>query len=108
MVYSQAQPLKPVAVYVITDGEPDDRQDVIRALTECRDRMSRTRYGAKAVGFQFAQVSHWCCFQEVMVYLPVIICQLWWRCYRRLEETRMLLRTWSPWITTLLRVILWM
>jgi hypothetical protein len=64
MVYSQPRLVKPVSVYVITDGEPDDRADVLRALVECRDRMSRTPFGARAVGFQFAQVSQPWCYQR--------------------------------------------
>lgn len=57
---AQANSLKkPVYVIVITDGEPNSRQEtelVGSSIMQARNELARTRYGADALSLQFAQV----------------------------------------------------
>jgi len=49
---------KPVLIIAITDGAPagEDRYAVVKSITDATRELARTRYGADAVSFQFAQV----------------------------------------------------
>lgn len=47
---------KPVLVIVVTDGAPDNKYDVRNAVLNAKSTLSNTKYGPKAVAFQFAQV----------------------------------------------------
>ncbi|KAI9002540.1 hypothetical protein DFJ74DRAFT_760337 [Hyaloraphidium curvatum] len=47
---------KPVLVITITDGIPDSETDVFNAIKRAKADLAKTRYGAGAVAFQFAQV----------------------------------------------------
>lgn len=47
---------KPVLVIIVTDGEPDSKNDVVSAIMTTKNDIAQTKYGAKAVSFQFAQV----------------------------------------------------
>ena len=49
MVYSQSALSKPALIITITDGEPDNRDEVLNVITACKERMARTVLGAKAV-----------------------------------------------------------
>jgi len=47
---------KPVLVLVVTDGAPDNKGDVVNAVASVGRTLGSTKYGTKAVAFQFAQV----------------------------------------------------
>ncbi len=47
---------KPVLIFIITDGQPDSRLDVVNAITEAKKIASNSMYGPKAIAFQFGQV----------------------------------------------------
>ncbi|KAI8808122.1 hypothetical protein BJ742DRAFT_772442 [Cladochytrium replicatum] len=49
---------KPVLIIIITDGEPvgEPRDKLVRVLTSTKETLSRSRYGAGAIGIQIAQV----------------------------------------------------
>ena len=47
---------KPVLVIVITDGAPDNKYEVRNAVMTAKSTLGETKYGSKAVSFQFAQV----------------------------------------------------
>jgi hypothetical protein len=50
------QPLqKPVVIYIITDGQPDNKEEVRQVIQECKNFVSQ-RYSEHAVSFMFAQV----------------------------------------------------
>ncbi len=47
---------KPVLVFVITDGDPDSRSDVVDAIRGAKTAATKSKYGEFAVAFAFAQV----------------------------------------------------
>lgn len=62
-IFSTIKPLvskneieKPIIVLSITDGNPDDKQDVIKNILEIRNFFSSTKYGANSVSFGFSQI----------------------------------------------------
>lgn len=55
---SSNQLSKPVLVICITDGEPDDEKDVFKAIQRGRSHLAKTRYGPKAVVYEFCQVGN--------------------------------------------------
>lgn len=60
-VYSKArenQLNKPVMVYVITDGVPDNKSDVRDNIYKCKEWLKQTSYGKSAVNIMFAQVGN--------------------------------------------------
>jgi hypothetical protein len=46
---------KPIVIYIITDGQPDNKEDVRQVIQECKSFVS-SRYSEHAVSFMFAQV----------------------------------------------------
>ena len=60
-VYAKArknQLTKPVMVYIITDGVPDNKQEVKDNIHKCKEWLSQTGYGKSAVNIMFAQVGN--------------------------------------------------
>lgn len=60
-VYSKArknQLTKPVMVYIITDGVPDNKQEVKDNIYKCKEWLGQTSYGKSAVNIMFAQVGN--------------------------------------------------
>jgi hypothetical protein len=58
-VYSKAQSnqlTKPVLIYVITDGVPDNKQELKQNILQCKQWLEKTPYGKRAVSLMFAQV----------------------------------------------------
>ena len=58
-VYSKAQSnqlSKPVLVYIITDGEPDNKVELKQNILQCKDWLQTTPYGKSSVSIMFAQV----------------------------------------------------
>ena len=58
-VYAKAQSnqfTKPVLVYVITDGEPDNKPELKQNILQCKNWLQQTPYGKSAVSIMFAQV----------------------------------------------------
>jgi hypothetical protein len=47
---------KPVLIITITDGCPDNREDVVRAITECSNKFRNSKYGENGIAFSFAQI----------------------------------------------------
>lgn len=47
---------KPVLVFVITDGDPDSRTDVVDVIRGAKTAAKKSKYGEFAVAFAFAQV----------------------------------------------------
>lgn len=54
--FNQGQLQKPVLVIVLTDGEPDSKEDVYNALKEAKD--FNQRVGTNCVEFEFAQIGN--------------------------------------------------
>lgn len=58
-VYSKVQSnqlTKPVMVYIITDGVPDNKQELKNNIYQCKKWLETTPYGKSSVVFMFAQV----------------------------------------------------
>lgn len=58
-VYSKVnanQFTKPVMVYIITDGAPDDKAELKYNIQQCKQWLQTTPYGKSAVNIMFAQV----------------------------------------------------
>ncbi|TGO72051.1 hypothetical protein BELL_0498g00060 [Botrytis elliptica] len=49
---------KPVLVIVITDGQPDNQDDVFQLVKNSSAELARTPYGKQAISYQFAQVGN--------------------------------------------------
>lgn len=49
---------KPVLVIVITDGQPDNQDDVFQVVKNSSAELARTPYGKQAISYQFAQVGN--------------------------------------------------
>lgn len=49
---------KPVLVIVITDGQPDNQDDVFQVVKNSSAELARTQYGKQAISYQFAQVGN--------------------------------------------------
>lgn len=47
---------KPVLVLIITDGQPDSKNDVVNVISSLKSTLEKSKYGSSAVSFQFAQV----------------------------------------------------
>jgi uncharacterized protein YegL len=47
---------KPVMVYIITDGAPDDKAELKHNIQQCKQWLQQTPYGKSAVNIMFAQV----------------------------------------------------
>lgn len=48
--------VKPILIIIITDGEPDNKNDVRNAIYNSKKIMESTKYGSNSVAFEFAQV----------------------------------------------------
>lgn len=60
-VYAKArtnQLTKPIMIYVITDGVPDNKQEVKDNIHRCKQWLGQTSYGKSAVNVMFAQVGN--------------------------------------------------
>jgi hypothetical protein len=60
-VYAKArknQLTKPVMVYIITDGVPDNKEEVRDNIRKCKEWLGQTSYGTSAVNLMFAQVGN--------------------------------------------------
>lgn len=60
-VYSKARNntfVKPVMVYIITDGVPDNKIELKNNIKSCKQWLSQTSYGKSAVNIMFAQVGN--------------------------------------------------
>jgi hypothetical protein len=58
-VYAKArknQLTKPVMIYIITDGVPDNKAEVKDNIRRCKEWLEQTSYGKSAVSIMFAQV----------------------------------------------------
>ena len=58
-VYAKAQSnqfTKPVLVYVITDGEPDNKPELKQNILQCKNWLQQTPFGKSSVSIMFAQV----------------------------------------------------
>ncbi|KAB8291736.1 hypothetical protein EYC80_006532 [Monilinia laxa] len=49
---------KPVLVIVITDGQPDNQDEVFQVVKNSAAELARTQYGKQAISYQFAQVGN--------------------------------------------------
>jgi hypothetical protein len=49
---------KPLMIYIITDGVPDNKPEVKNNIRKCKDWLSQTSYGKSAVNIMFAQVGN--------------------------------------------------
>ncbi|KAJ8068248.1 hypothetical protein OCU04_003815 [Sclerotinia nivalis] len=49
---------KPVLVIVITDGQPDNQDEVFQVVKNSSAELARTQYGKQAISYQFAQVGN--------------------------------------------------
>lgn len=61
MVYDKArdnQFQKPLMIYIITDGVPDNKTELKENIKRCKDWLSQTMYGKSAVSIMFAQVGN--------------------------------------------------
>lgn len=59
LVYDKVQKnmfTKPIVVYTITDGCPDNKDDVKHNILQCQNWLATTSYGRGAVNFMFCQV----------------------------------------------------
>jgi hypothetical protein len=59
MVYDKVQNntfTKPLMIYVITDGCPDNKSEVKQNIFQCKQWLSTTSFGKSAVCFMFCQV----------------------------------------------------
>lgn len=59
LVYDKVQSkvfTKPVVIYTITDGCPDNKDDVKHNILQCQNWLATTSYGRGAVNFMFCQV----------------------------------------------------
>ncbi len=60
-VYAKArknQFTKPLMIYIITDGVPDNKQEVKDNIYKCKKWLEQTSYGKSAVNIMFAQVGN--------------------------------------------------
>lgn len=60
-VYAKArknQLTKPVMIYIITDGVPDNKAEVKENIRKCKEWLGQTSYGKGAVNIMFAQVGN--------------------------------------------------
>ena len=58
-VYTKTQSnqfTKPVLVYVITDGEPDNKPELKQNILQCKNWLQQTPFGKSSVSIMFAQV----------------------------------------------------
>jgi len=70
-VYAKArknQFTKPLMIYIITDGVPDNKQEVKDNIYKCKQWLEQTSYGKSAVNIMFAQVGN---SQSAAQYLKV-------------------------------------
>lgn len=61
LVYAKARNntfVKPVMIYVITDGVPDNKVELKENIRTCKQWLSQTAYGKSAVNIMFAQVGN--------------------------------------------------
>lgn len=61
LVYAKArnnQLSKPVMIYIITDGIPDNKIELKDNIRRCKEWLSQTSYGKSAVSIMFAQVGN--------------------------------------------------
>lgn len=59
LVYERVQKqtfTKPVVIYTVTDGCPDNKNDVKQNILQCHNWLATTPYGKGAVNFMFCQV----------------------------------------------------
>jgi hypothetical protein len=47
---------RPVLIATVTDGIPDNKNDVVETIKYCRNACLRTKYGQNAVAFSFSQI----------------------------------------------------
>jgi hypothetical protein len=47
---------KPILIITVTDGAPNSKIEVIKAITECYNKCRQSCYGEHAVAFSFAQI----------------------------------------------------
>jgi hypothetical protein len=60
-VYAKARNnklIKPLMIYVITDGVPDNKPELKDNIRKCKEWLSHTSYGKSAVNIMFAQVGN--------------------------------------------------
>ena len=60
-VYAKArqnQLNKPVMIYIITDGVPDNKLELKENIRKCKEWLAQTSYGKSAVNIMFAQVGN--------------------------------------------------
>lgn len=60
-VYAKAKTnkfTKPLMIYIITDGVPDNKQELKDNIRRCKEWLSQTSYGKSAVNIMFAQVGN--------------------------------------------------
>lgn len=47
---------RPILTIIVTDGCPDDRNEVIQVIKTCKTACERSKYGQNAMAFSFAQI----------------------------------------------------